>query len=416
MSHHPARRARTVTAVLSAAAFAGIAGGLAATHASASDSHRVTTATTPATTPATDPGSAPDLGPNQGRPPTTAAGRPLRRRQARSERLSRATTGNPVPADIRFQAMAPPARIVVGEPHGLAERLRDRVVDLEARWSRFLDTSEISRLNRAAGAPVAVSPDTLELLAHAMEGWEATYGLFDPTILGDLERAGYDRTFERVGGRDPDEDELTRHPAAARTWTVPTRPVEGGSGPTRCSWLVRGCGDLEVDHQAGTARLPAGVGFDPGGIGKGFAADLVAAEAMAAGAAGVLIDLGGDVRVTGEPPERTGHWHIGVDHPLGALDLASVEMADGAVATSTRTKRRWTTADGEHRHHLIDPLLGSPVDSDVLRPLRWRPSDGRPRCWPRPPSSAGPCRAWACSHPGGSGGRVHGRRRAVRGT
>ncbi len=256
--------------------------------------------------------------------------------------------------------------LVIGEPHGLAERLRDRVVDLEARWSRFVDTSEISRLNRAAGAAVPMSPDTLELLAHAMEGWEATYGLFDPTILGDLERAGYDRTFERVGGRDPEADELARHPAAAGAWTVPAPPTDVGSGPTRRSWLVRGCGGLEVDHQASTARLPAGVGFDPGGIGKGFAADLVAAEAMAAGAAGVLIDLGGDVRVTGEPPERAGHWHIGVDHPLGALDLASVELEDGAVATSTRTKRRWTAADGEQRHHLIDPLMGSPVDSDVV--------------------------------------------------
>ena len=256
--------------------------------------------------------------------------------------------------------------LVVGEPHGLAEQLRDRVLDLEARWSRFVDTSEISRLNRAAGAAVPVSPDTLELLAHAMEGWEATYGLFDPTILGDLERAGYDRTFERVGGRNPEEDELARHPAAAGTWTVPAAPADTGSGPTRRSWLVRGCGDLALDRRAGTARLPAGVGFDPGGIGKGFAADLVAAEAMAAGAAGVLIDLGGDLRVTGEPPERTGHWHIGVDHPLGALDLASVELEDGAVATSTRTKRRWMTADGEQRHHLIDPLMGSPVDSDVV--------------------------------------------------
>jgi FAD:protein FMN transferase len=256
--------------------------------------------------------------------------------------------------------------LVVGEPHGLAERLRDRVVDLEARWSRFVDTSEISRLNRAAGATVAVSGDTLALLAHGMEGWEATYGLFDPTILGDLERAGYDRTFERVGGRDPETDELSRHPAAAGAWTVPASPTDTGSGPNRRSWLVRGCGDLELDHQAGTARLPAGVGFDPGGIGKGFAADLVAAEAMDAGAAGVLVDLGGDLRVSGEPPARTGPWRLGVDHPLGALDLASVALNDGAVATSTRTRRRWTTADGEQRHHLIDPLMGSPVDSDVV--------------------------------------------------
>ena len=34
-----------------------------------------------------------------------------------------------------------------------------------------------------------------------MTGWEATYGLFDPTILGDLERAGYDRSFDEIDAR-----------------------------------------------------------------------------------------------------------------------------------------------------------------------------------------------------------------------
>ena len=233
--------------------------------------------------------------------------------------------------------------LVVGEPPGLSERLRDRILDLEARWSRFVDTSEISRLNRAGGAPVAVSGDTLDLLAHAVAGWEATYGLFDPTILGDLERAGYDRSFdELVAEADPARAERRR------------------------SWLVRGCAGIELDRQGGTARLPAGVGFDPGGIGKGFAADLVAIDAVEGGAAGVLIDLGGDLRVTGQPPDRAGGWRIGVDHPSQALDVASVHLTEGAVATSTRIRRRWTAADGTRHHHLIDPLLGRSTDSDVV--------------------------------------------------
>ena len=250
--------------------------------------------------------------------------------------------------------------LVVGEPSGLVDRLRDRILDLEARWSRFVDTSEISRLNRAAGAAMPVSADTFGLLTHAVEGWEATYGLFDPTVLGDLERAGYDRSFEHLAGPDPLDSHLARHPSAAGGWSVP--PADAPSP----SWRVRGCGGLELDPTAGTARLPAGVGFDPGGIGKGFAADLVAAEAMEAGAAGVLVDLGGDLRVSGVPPERHGDWRIGVDHPTHALDLATVHLADGAVATSTRTRRRWTTPAGDQRHHLIDPLLGSPVDRGVL--------------------------------------------------
>ncbi len=286
--------------------------------------------------------------------------------------------------------------LVVGEPYGLSEVLRDRVLELEARWSRFVDSSEISRLNTAGGRAVPVSPDTQELLARAIRGWEATYGLFDPTILGDLERAGYDRTFERVGGAlspddpyddhppdldddldavDPDRPDglgdatgsFRRHPAA-EGWSVVDRPgpAHRPGQPRPRSWLVRGCGGLVLDGQAGTAQLPAGVGFDPGGIGKGLAADLVARQAIEAGAAGVLVDLGGDIRVMGQPPERAGQWRIGVDHPTDGTTLATVVLTEGAVATSTRTRRRWTSPDGARRHHLIDPLLGQPVDTDVL--------------------------------------------------
>jgi thiamine biosynthesis lipoprotein len=228
--------------------------------------------------------------------------------------------------------------LVVDEPVGLCERLRARVLDLEARWSRFLPDSEISQLNRAGGAPVPVSSETIGLVERAILGWESTYGLFDPTVLGDLERAGYDRSFEQLG--------------EARV-------------PRVRSWLVRGCDGIEVDREAMTVRLPAGVGFDPGGIGKGYAADLVAEQAMEAGAAGVLVDLGGDLRVCGEPPEHDGCWRIGVDHPRSTADLGPVLLVDGAVATSMRTVRRWTTADGSRAHHLIDPLLGQPTDSDV---------------------------------------------------
>ena len=231
--------------------------------------------------------------------------------------------------------------LIVDEPDGLSARLRDRIFELEALWSRFLPDSEISRLNRAGGAPQRVSPDTCALIAHAVEGWEATCGLFDPTVLGDLERAGYDRTFDALG--DPRDDS-----------TIPR------------SWLRRGCEDIEIDDRASTVRLPAGVGFDPGGIGKGYAADLVVAEAMEAGAAGILVDLGGDLRVRGLPPERAGCWRIGVDDPRSDCTIASVLLADGAVATSTRTRRRWTTVDGQRHHHLIDPLMGRPTDSDVL--------------------------------------------------
>jgi thiamine biosynthesis lipoprotein len=236
--------------------------------------------------------------------------------------------------EVRFRAMGTDAHvIVVGAGNGAAARARARIDELEQRWSRFVETSEVSALNRDAGRSLAVSADTELLVSRAIDAWRLTGGRFDPTVLGALIRAGYDRSFDTI---------------------VDTR--EGGR-----SSLTRGCGDIEIED--GRVRLPPGTGFDPGGIGKGLAADLVGAEVMTHGARGVCVNLGGDLRVHGTSPDGAG-WTIDIEHPLADEPVARVGVASGAVATSTTLRRQWTV-DGERRHHLIDPETGRPSDTDL---------------------------------------------------
>jgi len=223
--------------------------------------------------------------------------------------------------------------VVVGGPRSLALEAQHRIADLERRWSRFDPQSEISTLNRDAGLPIVVSPETLELVDRAIAAWRLTRGLFDPTVLGAVVRAGYDRPFEQLG---PD----------ARDGSSNLRADAGGIGVI-----------------ANTVRLPAGTGFDPGGIGKGLAADIVTDELLAQGAAGVCVNLGGDVRVSGPNPAG-GAWTISVDHPDHAQPVTCVGLASGAVATSTTLRRAWRV-DGEDRHHLIDPATGLPGRRDL---------------------------------------------------
>ena len=133
------------------------------------------------------------------------------------------------------------------------------------------------------------------------------------------------------------------------------------SGPAPVgSDLLIGCTDIEIN--AHEVRLPAGTGFDAGGIGKGLAADIVAAEVVEAGADGVCINLGGDLRVIGVSPD--GAWTVAVEHPSFDEPIAHIGLEHGAVATSTTLKRRWRV-DGEERHHLIDPYTGMPSTTDL---------------------------------------------------
>ncbi len=241
---------------------------------------------------------------------------------------------DPLSTETTFSAMGSEGHlIIVGGPGDATAAALGRIDELEARWSRFRPTSEVSRLTEQAGEWVEVTPDTMLLVERAVDAWRLTGGSFDPTVLGDVIRAGYDVTF----------DDVRAAPHRGR------------------SRLLIGCTDIAMD---GTAiRLPADTGFDPGGIGKGLGADIVVEEAIAAGVDGICVNLGGDLRVWGTPAGGGG-WGVGVIHPWADEPIAQLVLQRGAVATSTTLGRRWQV-EGETFHHLIDPATGSPSSTDL---------------------------------------------------
>ena len=226
--------------------------------------------------------------------------------------------------------------IVVDGPSGSLAHARHRLGQLERRWSRFITSSDVSRMNRRAGSPVTVSADTSNLVAIAIEAWRVSGGAVNPTVLGAVLRAGYDASFDALADR-------TVAPSS--------------------SLAIVSCTDIVIDGD--TVTLPAGTGFDPGGIGKGLAADVLATELRDAGAAGVCVNVGGDLRVSGAGPTGGG-WTISIDTPLGDRTIVDVGLGDGAVATSTTARRRWRI-DGRERHHLIDPATSCPSTSDLVQ-------------------------------------------------
>ena len=242
--------------------------------------------------------------------------------------------------DLMFGAMGTFCHVIVRGPPPLLERARGRVAELERRWSRFLAGSDISRVNRADGAAVAVTADAFLLVSRAVEGWRLTGGLYDPTVLRAVMAAGYDRSFADPASavHRPDQP------------PAPTVPAPGAAG-------------IRLDARLRTVQLPRGVLFDPGGIGKGLAADVVVAELLADGAAGACVNLGGDLRVGGRAPTALG-WVTGVDDPVVPGHVIPVLLADEAVVTSTTRIRRWAKG-GRLLHHIIDPRTGEPSTSRV---------------------------------------------------
>ena len=242
--------------------------------------------------------------------------------------------------ETRFRAMGTDVHVVVvGAAPSLLHIAEDRIRELERRWSRFLDTSEISALNRSPGRPVIVSPDTFQLVTTAVTAWHATGGRFDPTVGAALAVHGYDRDFTDIAG--------AISPGVAFIAPAP--------GP----------GGIDLIPGINAVTLPEGVTVDPGGIGKGLAADLTAHLLVVSGADGALVNLGGDLRAIGRAPSSEC-WAVTVDDPIRpGHELLRLAMPEGAVATSSRLLRRWQTTAGE-AHHLIDPTTGRPAQTDVV--------------------------------------------------
>jgi thiamine biosynthesis lipoprotein len=223
--------------------------------------------------------------------------------------------------------------VLVAAPDGLAAHLMADLADLEDQWSRFRPDSDVSRLNGTAGSgPVAVHPDTADLIGKAWHGWQETAGAYDPTVLPALLAAGYDRTFADLSDTGP---------------AGPPVPAPG-------------CGGVRVHPVKDEVEVPAGVALDLGGIGKGYAADLLVARALQRGAAGASVGIGGDVRATGRAPDPTG-WVVAVDD-ADDRRVTVVAVTDGAVVTSSPRRRRWQRG-GREQHHLIDPRTGRPADT-----------------------------------------------------
>ncbi len=203
----------------------------------------------------------------------------------------------------------------------------------EVQLSRFLPASELSRLNQSAGKPFHASALLFNLTRSALAWRQKTGGIFDPTILHALVAQGYNRSFEQINGQSNN-----------------TPPVKHQPGRIKLSRARR------------NITLNKGAGLDLGGIAKGWAVQQAARQLGQYGPA--LVDVGGDIACT-DPPPGQSFWAVNIADPYQAeQDIATLFLANQAVATSTQTGRRWIH-NGQPAHHLIDPRAGQSAQSDL---------------------------------------------------
>jgi thiamine biosynthesis lipoprotein len=204
--------------------------------------------------------------------------------------------------------------------------------NLEALWSRFIGTSDIAMLALAEGQAVQVATETIELVEQMLQAHFATEGFFDPTLMAALNEAGYSKS--RVSN------------------DISVLPVAGGSSALS---------DVRIDHNTNEITLPAGMSLDPGGIGKGMAADMIVRDLVEMGVQGASVSMGGDAALAGTPDDGD-NWVVNIGAPDDySKIITTIRCRGGGVATSTLAARTWNV-DGEKRHHVIDPRTRKPAE------------------------------------------------------
>jgi thiamine biosynthesis lipoprotein len=193
-------------------------------------------------------------------------------------------------ADATFRAMGSEIRLIVGEPGPAGidpiEALtvaKDFIAGFEQCLSRFRPDSELCALNAYVEDVISASPLLRRAVAAGIDAAARTGGLVDPTLVDEIERAGY------AGSR---EEAVAADLGTALALAPERRPAL--PDPAR-RWAL-----IEIDEEIGVIRRPRGVRFDSGGVGKGLAADLIAERL--AGQARYVIGCGATCASAGPPP------------------------------------------------------------------------------------------------------------------
>lgn len=215
------------------------------------------------------------------------------------------------------------------------------VTDFEASFSRFILTSELSLFNQSTGSFWS-SAEFIDILIEARNFYHLTKGIFNPSILPDLERVGYDKSFNLL---DVDSAKVV----------VPQE------------YRNNNFDLINIDTESNLVTKPADLKIDLGGIGKGYVVDVLVKNIIDKGYKNFWISAGGDMYLSGVN-EKKEFYKVGVQNPLKLdKDIASILVIDDklAVATSGVAKRQWKRK-GKIYNHVIDPRTGTSVSNDVL--------------------------------------------------
>lgn len=216
----------------------------------------------------------------------------------------------------------------------LMKMIEDRLLFFENTFSKTVVGSDIYNINHAAGAPMHVQPETIDIISKAEHYSVLSEGLFDISIGGVVELWDFDNEVI------PEADLL-----AEALLHVDYRTI--------------------IIDEDTVALMDPETQLDLGAIAKGYIVDDIVGFLESGGCKHALINLGGNAYAHGTRFDGSS-WKLGIQDPdeqRGTI-LAAIAAQDSSLVTSGRYERSFEL-DGQIYHHILDPRTGMPITNDM---------------------------------------------------
>lgn len=236
--------------------------------------------------------------------------------------------------NVCFHAMGGPCVIqLYGDDESILQTAStaaiNEVARLEQKYSRYLDESVVSKINKHSGSHVKnLDQETIGLMNYAKACFELSDGLFDITTgvlrkIWDFKNKNY-----------PDKALINN--------------------------MLSFVGFEQLNWNGHGFYLPHGMEIDFGGIVKEYAADQLKTVLASFGVSSGYVDLAGDIVVLG-PKKNEPSILVGIKNPANTSEaIRSVQLHKGAIATSGNYER-YIMVDGKRYCHILNPQTGYPV-------------------------------------------------------
>ncbi|MDP8998532.1 MAG: FAD:protein FMN transferase [Myxococcota bacterium] len=243
--------------------------------------------------------------------------------------------GHAMGTHLAYAAFTTPA-VDAARVHAAMDAATSEIVRIEKLMTTWDPTSEVSRVNLAAGKePVVVGPETFDVIRESLHASEISAGAFDIT-------------FETLHGLWKFDQDLDPHPPLA--------------ADVRARVKYLGHQHVKLDAAAHSVFLDEShVRIGLGGIAKGYAVDRASQILLDAGVSSFFVQAGGDLYAHGNKPDGSP-WLAGIRDPRGPEGdyFAMMAVSDHAFSTAGDYERGYVVG-GIRYHHIIDPHTGYPA-------------------------------------------------------